>query len=55
MHTPAHFALLADIARRGQVGPVIAARFGLGEVHRAQAELASRSHVGKIVLCFGQA
>ncbi|GHD31021.1 alcohol dehydrogenase [Nocardiopsis kunsanensis] len=50
MHTPTHFALLADIARRGQVAPVVAAVFGLGDVHRAQAELASRSHVGKIVL-----
>ena len=50
MHTPAHFALLADVARQGQVAPVVAAVFGLEEVHRAQAELASRSHVGKIVL-----
>lgn len=50
MHTPAHFALPADIARQGQIAPVIAAVFELGEVHHAQAELASRSHVGKIVL-----
>src|SRR5699024_6402560 len=53
MHTPTHFALLADLARRGQVAPVVAAVFGLGDVHRAQAELASRSHVGKIVLTPG--
>ncbi|MBR8742689.1 zinc-binding dehydrogenase [Nocardiopsis sp. MG754419] len=50
MHTPAHFDLLVDIARRGGVAPVIAARYPLVEVHRAQAELASRAHVGKIVL-----
>lgn len=50
MHTPAHFQSLVQIARDGLVRPVIAARYPLAEVHRAQAELASRAHVGKLVL-----
>ncbi|MCA1189868.1 MULTISPECIES: zinc-binding dehydrogenase [unclassified Saccharopolyspora] len=50
MHTPAHFRQLAEIARSGRVRPVVAATYGLADVHRAQAELASRRHVGKLVL-----
>ncbi|MFC9890162.1 zinc-binding dehydrogenase [Streptomyces pilosus] len=50
MHTPAHFALLMDMARRAEVRPVIAAAFPLDQAARAQEQLATRRHVGKIVL-----
>ncbi|GIJ10977.1 zinc-binding dehydrogenase [Micromonospora andamanensis] len=50
MHTPAHFELLMDLARRGEIAPVISATFPLHEAARAQEELAHRRHVGKIVL-----
>ncbi|WP_030224127.1 zinc-binding dehydrogenase [Streptomyces sp. NRRL WC-3626] len=50
MHTPAHFALLMDLARQGRVRPVIAAVFPLARAAAAQEELARRSHVGKIVM-----
>jgi len=50
MHTPTHFELLMDLARRGDVQPVIAATFPLEEATRAQEELARREHVGKILL-----
>ncbi|MFJ8866428.1 zinc-binding dehydrogenase [Streptomyces sp. NPDC102473] len=50
MHTPAHFALLMDLARRGGIRPVVAATFPLDQAARAQEELARRVHVGKIVL-----
>lgn len=50
MHTPAHFRALVDLARQGQVRPVVAATYGLADVHQAQADLATRRHVGKLVL-----
>lgn len=50
MHTPAHFRALVDIARAARVRPVIAATYALGDVHRAQSDLASRRHIGKLVL-----
>lgn len=50
MHTPAHFALLMDLARRADFQPVIAATFPLDQAAQAQEELARRDHVGKIVL-----
>ncbi|MEV0281237.1 zinc-binding dehydrogenase [Streptomyces sp. NPDC050610] len=50
MHTPTHFALLMDLARRAEVQPVIAAAFPLDQAARAQEELARRGHVGKIVM-----
>ncbi|MEU6004324.1 zinc-binding dehydrogenase [Streptomyces sp. NPDC047197] len=50
MHTPAHFGLLMDLARRGEVQPVIAATFPLEQAAQAQEELARRGHVGKIVM-----
>lgn len=50
MHTPAHFRELVDVARRGSVRPIVAATYPLAEVHQAQAELATRRHVGKLVL-----
>ncbi|WP_329366764.1 zinc-binding dehydrogenase [Streptomyces sp. NBC_00669] len=50
MHTPAHFGLLMDLARRAAIRPVVAATFPLDQAARAQEELARRGHVGKIVL-----
>ncbi|GGV27415.1 oxidoreductase [Streptomyces longisporoflavus] len=50
MHTPTHFELLMDLARRAEVDPVIAATFPLEQAARAQEELARRGHVGKIVM-----
>src|SRR5699024_9341580 len=48
MHTPTHFALLMEMARRGDLDPVIAATFSLDDVREAQQTLARREHVGKI-------
>lgn len=53
MHTPAHFRALVEIANAGTVRPVVADTFPLEEAHRAQAELATRRHVGKLVLVAG--
>jgi NADPH:quinone reductase-like Zn-dependent oxidoreductase len=50
MHTPTHFRLLMDLARRAGIQPVIAAAFPLDQAARAQEELARRRHVGKIVM-----
>ncbi|MEG3632821.1 zinc-binding dehydrogenase [Micromonospora palythoicola] len=50
MHSPAHFELLMDLARRGEIAPVVAATFPLRQAADAQEELAHRRHVGKIVL-----
>ncbi len=50
MHTPQIFDLLVDVARRGDVRPVIAATFPLDEVALAQEELARRRHSGKLVI-----
>jgi NADPH:quinone reductase-like Zn-dependent oxidoreductase len=50
MHTPAHFHALVDIARQGRVRPVVAATYGLIDVHQAQRDLATRAHIGKLVL-----
>lgn len=50
MHTPAHFELLMQVARRGDVKPVISQVFGLHQVRDAQEELGRRRHVGKLVI-----
>jgi NADPH:quinone reductase-like Zn-dependent oxidoreductase len=50
MHTPAVFRRLVAMARRGEVRPVIAATYPLEDLHRAQADLASRTLVGKLVV-----
>ncbi|WP_031083700.1 zinc-binding dehydrogenase [Streptomyces sp. NRRL WC-3549] len=50
MHTPTHFGLLMDMARKAEVQPVVAATFPLDQAARAQEELARRKHVGKIVM-----
>ncbi|MFJ8790658.1 zinc-binding dehydrogenase [Streptomyces sp. NPDC102462] len=50
MHTPTHFRLLMDLARRADIQPVIAATFPLDQAAQAQEELARRCHVGKIVM-----
>ncbi|MET9806767.1 zinc-binding dehydrogenase [Streptomyces halstedii] len=50
MHTPTHFGLLMDLARRAEVQPVVAAVFPLEQAAQAQEELSRRGHVGKIVM-----
>ncbi|MGV8912544.1 MAG: zinc-binding dehydrogenase [Rhodoglobus sp.] len=50
MHTPEHFELLMEMARRGEIAPLVAATFPLEQAAEAQEELARRAHVGKIVL-----
>jgi len=50
MHTPRIFDQLVEIARRGDVSPVIAATFSLERVGEAQAQLARRGHVGKLIV-----
>ncbi|MER5555186.1 zinc-binding dehydrogenase [Streptomyces sp. NPDC002793] len=50
MHTPTHFALLMDLARKAEIRPVVAATFPLDQAAQAQEELARRRHVGKIVM-----
>jgi NADPH:quinone reductase-like Zn-dependent oxidoreductase len=50
MHTPRVFDRLVEIARRGEVRPVIAATFPLDELAEAQRQLARRQHVGKLVV-----
>ncbi|MBH0054966.1 zinc-binding dehydrogenase [Salinibacterium sp. SWN139] len=50
MHTPEHFELLMEMARQGEIAPLVAATFPLEQAAEAQEELARRAHVGKIVL-----
>jgi NADPH:quinone reductase-like Zn-dependent oxidoreductase len=50
MHTPAVFRRLVAMARRGEVRPVVAATYPLEDLHRAQADLAGRALVGKLVV-----
>lgn len=50
MHTPATFARLVEMARRGEVRPVVAATYALEELTTAHADLAKRTHVGKLVV-----
>lgn len=50
MHTPAHFAQLAEAAALGTIRPRVAARYGLTDIHTAQSEFLKRAHVGKIVI-----
>ncbi len=50
MHSPAHFAQLADAAALGTIRPRVAARYDLADIHTAQSEFLKRAHVGKIVI-----
>ncbi|GAA4730589.1 alcohol dehydrogenase family protein [Isoptericola chiayiensis] len=50
MHTRTHFGLLMELARGGEIAPVVAATFPLEQAAAAQEELARRGHVGKLVL-----
>ena len=50
MHTPRIFDLLVEVARQGIVRPVVAATYRLDEVAEAQAQLALRRHVGKLIV-----
>lgn len=53
MHTRTHFAALAELAREGRLRPVVAQTFSLEDAPQAQATLAERRHVGKLVLAVG--
>ena len=50
MHTPAHFAQLVELARAGAVRPLVAQRYQLADIHRAQADFTEGSFVGKLVV-----
>ncbi|MFC4001632.1 zinc-binding dehydrogenase [Prauserella oleivorans] len=50
MHTPRHFDLLAEEARRATIRPPIAATYDLADIHAAQRAFVTRRHVGKIVI-----
>ncbi|MFB6679001.1 zinc-binding dehydrogenase [Streptomyces sp. NPDC056390] len=50
MHTPTHFDLLMDLARKAEIQPAVAATFPLDQAAEAQELLARRRHVGKIVM-----
>ena len=50
MHTPRIFERLVEIARHGDVRPVVAATFALADLAEAQRQLARRHHVGKLVV-----
>ncbi len=50
MHTAAHFAALAEEARAGSLSPRVSRSYDLEQIHEAHAELATRDHVGKIVV-----
>ncbi|WP_243708903.1 zinc-binding dehydrogenase [Actinomadura sp. GC306] len=50
MHTRAHFAKLAELARAGTLRPRIAARYPLSAIHDAQAEFRRGTHIGKLVI-----
>lgn len=50
MHTRTHFATLMDVARRGDIDPIVSATFPLAEAAGAQEALARREHVGKILM-----
>ncbi|MEU5995100.1 zinc-binding dehydrogenase [Spirillospora sp. NPDC047418] len=48
MHTPAHFAALAGLARTGALRPRIAASYRLADIHAAQDDFSRGSRIGKI-------
>jgi len=50
MWTPAHFAKLAKDANAGAFTPVLAARYPLEEIAKAQSEFDRKQFVGKFVL-----
>ncbi|WP_420368401.1 zinc-binding dehydrogenase [Curtobacterium sp. L1-20] len=54
MHTRAHFRQLTDLARAGAFRPVIAQTWPLEEAAAAQEALATRGHVGKLLLVPGR-
>jgi len=44
------FADLVGYIERGEVQPVVAATFALGQIHEAQAAFARKAHTGSIVI-----
>jgi NADPH:quinone reductase-like Zn-dependent oxidoreductase len=50
MHTPADFEMLAEMARKGVVRPVVAETYALTEIAAAQRRFESKDFVGKLVM-----
>ena len=50
MHTRRDFGALVERARRGEVSPPVAARFGLEQIHAAQQAMRRGSSLGKVVI-----
>lgn len=50
MHSPRIFGELVELARRGEVSPVVAETYPLEEIGSAQERFASKDFVGKLVL-----
>ncbi|HUG32001.1 MAG TPA: zinc-binding dehydrogenase [Acidimicrobiia bacterium] len=50
MHSPRIFAETVDLARRGEVSPVVADTYPLAEIGFAQERFVSKDFVGKLVL-----
>lgn len=53
MHTRAHFARLAELARSGVVAPPVARVFGLDDIHAAQQAIRDSATIGKVVIDVG--
>ena len=54
MHTRAHLARLVELARAGEVRPVVARRFPLEEIREAQQALQAPGTFGKVVVEVGR-
>lgn len=50
MHTRRDFGALVDRARRGEISPPVAARYGLEQIHAAQQAMRDGSTIGKVVI-----
>jgi NADPH:quinone reductase-like Zn-dependent oxidoreductase len=48
--THADFAAIVDLANRGVLRPLVAGRYGLADLGRAQADFVAKDFVGKLVL-----
>lgn len=50
MHTPAQFRRLVADAREGRLDPVVARTYPLTDIHTAQADFLTATHLGNLVL-----
>jgi NADPH:quinone reductase-like Zn-dependent oxidoreductase len=48
--THADFAAVVDLANRGALRPLVAGRYGLADLGRAQADFVAKDFVGKLVV-----